>query len=232
MGWILEFLGVVLGPAVFPITLGVTSSHVSPWFMAYSPLIGTVCALASWLGCAKGMYGSINVSTTFENWPMFTGCLVGLIIPIMIWICMRPFTEAYDWDLLFLMIPRQPRDGDSSFTHEEDESLGLDWNPRELSRASFMAKTVSAILCLVFLVIIPFPMYGTGYIMSRKFFTGWTIVVFIWSWCAALLIWFLPVWQSRNAFGKILKGILGKEKIISEGLEDPGVDVVHSSEKS
>ncbi|KUJ16990.1 uncharacterized protein LY89DRAFT_646074 [Mollisia scopiformis] len=225
MGWILEFLGVVLGPAVFPITLGVTSSHVSPIFMTYAPPIGTVCALAAWLGCTKGMYGTINVTTTFENWPMFAGCLVGLMIPLLIWLAMRPFTKAYDWDLLFLMA------GDRSFTLEDDESLGLDWNPQELARASFLAKTVSAVLCLIFLVLIPFPMYGTGYIMSRKFFTGWTVVVFIWSWSAALLIWCLPIWQSRAAFGRILAGMLGRKKIVSEGVETPVVEIVHGSEK-
>lgn len=129
------------------------------------------------------------------------------------------------------MVPRQPRAGDKSFTHEDDESLGLDWDPKELARASFMAKIVSAVLCLVFLVLIPFPLYGTGYIMSRKFFTGWTVVVFIWSWSAALLIWCLPVWQSREAFGRIIGGILGRKGFVNEGVEPDVVEVVHDSEK-
>lgn len=231
MGWILEFLGVILGSAVFPITLGVTSSHVSPLFMTVAPPLGTACAMIAWLVTAKEMYGTINVITTYENWPMFAGCLVGLVIPLIIWLCMRPFTSAYDWDLLFLMVPRQPRVGDKSFTHEDDESLGLDWDPQELARASFMAKTVSGVLCLIFLVLIPFPMYGTGYIMSRKFFTGWTVVVFIWSWTAALLIWCLPIWQSREAFGKIFSGIMGRKKVVSEGLESPVEEIIHDSEK-
>lgn len=90
MGWTLEFLG------VFPITFAVASSHASPTFMTYAPPIGTIHALASWLGTAKGMYGTINISTTYENWPMFAGCLVDLMIPLMIWVCMRPFTKGYD----------------------------------------------------------------------------------------------------------------------------------------
>lgn len=144
---------------------------------------------------------------------------------------MRPFASAYDWDHLFLMIPREPRAGDKSFTHDDDESLGLDWDPKELARASFMAKTVSGVLCLIFLVLIPFPLYGIGYIMSRKFFIGWTVVVFLWSWTAALLIWCLPIWQSRDAFGKIFAGILGRKKVVSEGVESPVVEIVHDPEK-
>ena len=209
MGWILEFVGVVVGSAVIPITMAVTSAHVSPHFTTWAPPIGTICGICTWLALTKGIYGDINVDTTFENWPMFGGCLVSLTIPLIMWLCMRPFVKApYDWDLLFLMIPRHPRPGDVSYTHDDDDnSLGLDWDPKELSRASFMAKTVSGVLCLIFLIIIPFPMYGSGYIMSRKFFTGWTVLVFIWSWTAALLIWCMPVWQSRGPLIKVAKGI-------------------------
>lgn len=210
MGWILEFLGVVLGSAVIPITLAVMSAHVTPFFVTYSPPIGTICGLAAWLGTTKGLYKEINIVTTFENWPMFAGCLVSVTIPYTMWLAMRPFVRTpYDWDLLFLMIPLEPREGDVSFTHEDDESLGLDYDAKELARASRMAKIVSGVLCLIFLIIIPFPMYGAGYIMSRKFFTGWTILVFIWSWFAALLIWCMPVWQSRGPLLKVVKGVFG-----------------------
>jgi hypothetical protein len=141
---------------------------------------------------------------------MLAGCLVSLMVPLLICACMRPFVlTPYDWDLLFLMIPAQPRAGDVSYTHDDDESLGLDWDPKELARASKMVKTISDVLCLIFLVIIPFPMYGAGYIMSKKFFTGWTVVVFIWSWCAALLIWIMPVWQSRGPVFRTVKGVFG-----------------------
>jgi hypothetical protein len=178
--------------------------------MTYAPPIGTICALASWLAVTKGLYGEITVDTTFENWPMFAGCLVSLMLPFLIWCAMRPFIrEVYDWDLLFYMVPREPRVGDVSFTRDDDDSLGLDWDPKELARASFTAKSISTVLCLIFLVIIPFPMYGAGYIMSKKFFTGWTVIVFIWSWVAALLIWCLPVWQSRGPLGKVVRGIWG-----------------------
>lgn len=228
MGWILEFVGVFVGSAVFPITLALTSSHVSYLFMTYAPPIGTVCGVAAWLGCTKGMFDTVNIDTTYENWPMFSGCLVSLMIPLLIWIATRPFTPAYDWDHLFLMIPRQPRAGDETFSHEDDESLGLDWDPTELARASFIAKTISGVLCLIFLVLVPFPMYGTGYVMSRGFFTGWTVVVFVWAWCAAILILCLPIWQSRMAFARIFKGILGMRKV-SEGLESPVVEEISDS---
>jgi len=210
MGWILEFIGVFVGSAVIPITLAVMCSHVSPYFMTYAPPVGSLCGIAAWLAVTKGMYGTIDIDTTFENWSMFAGCLVSLMVPVLIWVAMRPFVPTpYNWDHLLLMIPLEPRGGDVFYTHEDNEELGSDWDAQELARASKMAKIVSGVLCLVFLVIIPFPLYGTGYIMSRKFFTGWTIIVFLWSWCAALLIWLMPVWQSRGQLIKIFKGAFG-----------------------
>lgn len=225
MGWILEFIGVIVGSAVIPITLALTSAHVSPYFITYAPPVGTALAIAAWLGATKGLYGEVNITTTFENWPMFAGCCVALFVPLIIWLAMRPFVRTpYNWDDLFMMVPLQPRAGDVSFTHDDDESLGLDWDPKELAKASRMAKTISAVLCLIFLVIIPFPMYGAGYIMSRKFFTGWTILVFIWSWVAALMIWFMPIWQSRGPLGTVIKGIFadltGKQRKSSDAVPE------------
>jgi hypothetical protein len=84
MGLILEFTGVVLGSAVIPITLAVTSAHVSPYLTTYAAPIGTISGLAAWLGVTKGVYGEVNITTTFENWTMFAGCLVSLMVPLLI----------------------------------------------------------------------------------------------------------------------------------------------------
>ena len=212
MGWILEFIGVFVGSAVVPIKLAVMCSHVSPYYITYAPPAGSLCDIATWLGVSKGMYGAVNIDTTFENWSMFTGCLVSLMVPVLIWICMRPFVRTpYNWDHLLLMIPLEPREGDISYTYNDNEELGIDWDPQELVRASKMVKIVSGVLCLIFLIIIPFPLYGTGYIMSRNFFTAWTVVVFNWSWCAALLIWLMPIWQSRGQIVKVAKGAFGSK---------------------
>ncbi|KAF2763883.1 hypothetical protein EJ03DRAFT_283216 [Teratosphaeria nubilosa] len=209
MGWILEFLGVLLGAAVVPIVLAVNSAHVSPQYMVFAAPTGTACAFASWLGLTKGMYGSINVTTTFENWPMFCGCTVSLFVPLIIWLAMWPYhTKAYDWAKLFRMEAAQPRPGDLSFEPDDNSDLG-DWDPIGLARASRNAKIVSLVLCLIFLILIPFSLYGTGYIFSRAFFTAWTVVVFVWCWVAALLIWCMPVWEARASFRAIAHGIWG-----------------------
>ncbi|KAF3025949.1 hypothetical protein E8E14_014964 [Neopestalotiopsis sp. 37M] len=133
MGWILEFLGVVLGSAVVPIILAVNSAH-----------------------------------------------------------------------------PLEPRPGDKVYSHEDTADIGDDWDPTGLARASRNAKIVSAVMVIIFLIIIPFSLYGSGYVFSRNFFTGWTVVVFIWSFVAAGIIWFLPLWQARETWVGVIRGIFGQ----------------------
>ncbi|QDS76336.1 hypothetical protein FKW77_002734 [Venturia effusa] len=222
MGWMLEFVGVVLGSAVIPITFAVNSSHASPLWMTISAPIGTICAVAAWLGTTKGMYDILTPATTFENWPMFAGCTVGLFVPLILWIVMWPLHEqAFDWDKLFLMQARQPRPGDKRYTDDDDiDDLGGDWDSLALARASRNAKIVSTIMVAIFLIVVPFSLYGSGYVFSRKFFIGWTVVVFIWSWTAALLIWLLPVWEARESFAAVFKDLQARNKPEQiEGLE-------------
>ncbi|RSL58102.1 hypothetical protein CEP53_006264 [Fusarium sp. AF-6] len=215
MGWILEFSGVILGSAVVPITLGVNSAYVSPLYMTWSAPIGTVCAVCAWIGTAKGMFGEVTVDTLYDNWPMFAGCTVALLLPLLIWAIMFVFPDQrkpYDWDRLFLMQAREPRPGDKEYTMDDLTDIGDDWDPKALAKASRDAKIISTIMVLIFLIIIPFSLYGTGYKFSRKFFTGWTVLVFIWSWVAALLIWCLPIWQARHTWMAVVKGMAGKSE--------------------
>ena len=111
---------------------------------------------------------------------------------------------------LFLIIPRQPHSGSIVIPTMTTKALTSIGAHKELSRASFQANTESGVLCLIFLIIIPFSMYASSSIMSRKFFTGWTVLVFIWLWTAAVLIWYMPVWQSRTPFVKLVKEILAE----------------------
>jgi hypothetical protein len=225
MGWILEFIGVVLGSAVIPITFAVNSAHASRLWMQIAAPIGTICGIAAWLGTAKGLFGALTVATTFENWPMFAGCIVSLFVPLVLWLAMWPLhSKAYNWEELYLMQAVQPRPGDRIYTHEDDNELGEDWDPAGLARASRNAKIVSAILVVIFLIIIPFSLYGTGYVFSRKFFIGWTVVVFIWSWAAALLIWCLPIWEARTSLAAVARGIFkGKRNSEVQHIEGKGI---------
>lgn len=65
MAWVLEFLGVVIGPAVIPLAGSLMSDSMTKETAIYSPLFSLAVALAAWLGVTKQQYGFISVDTTF-----------------------------------------------------------------------------------------------------------------------------------------------------------------------
>jgi hypothetical protein len=126
--------------------------------------------------------------------------------------------------MLFRMEAVEPRPGDIVRQQGDESDLGPEWDAVALKAAGVRAKWISGALCLIFLVIIPFSLYGSGYVFSRGFFTGWMVVVFLWSWAAALLIWVLPVWESRSQLYSVVSGVIRRRKetvLESEVVEVP-----------
>lgn len=82
---------------------------------------------------------------------------------------------------------------------EEEEEL--------LRKASKIASYLSIFFVLSFLILWPMPMYGTGYIFSERFFTGWVIVLIIWLFFTAISVILFPLWQGRKAIYTTLRGI-------------------------
>jgi hypothetical protein len=50
-------------------------------------------------------------------------------------------------------------------------------------------------------------MYGTGYIFSKPFFTGWVSVGITWLICSFLGVGLFPVFESRKSLARTIKSI-------------------------
>ena len=86
---------------------------------------------------------------------------------------------------------------------------------RKLLRASFIAKTMTVVLTLSLLILWPMPMYGSGYVFSEKFFTGWVVVGIMWLFGSLGCVGIYPLWEGRKSLAhnlsSIFKDITGKE---------------------
>ncbi|KAL0777348.1 hypothetical protein CaCOL14_006866 [Colletotrichum acutatum] len=72
------------------------------------------------------------------------------------------------------------------------------------------------------------PLYGTGYVFGKSFFTGWVVVGITWLFASVVMVVFLPIFESRSTIVrttrmmfKDLFGLRGKGKPVSEGMS-PG----------
>lgn len=76
-----------------------------------------------------------------------------------------------------------------------------------LRKASKIAGWLCLAMSISLLVIWPMPMYGTKYIFSKKFFTGWVTVGIIWIFVTAFIVIIYPLWEGRVGIFTSLRGI-------------------------
>lgn len=77
----------------------------------------------------------------------------------------------------------------------------------KLLKNSKIAKWMTGILAAALLILWPLPMFGSGYIFSQKFFTGWVVIGIIWIFAAFICVGIYPVWEGRDSIGSTLKAI-------------------------
>jgi hypothetical protein len=124
------------------------------------------------------------------------------------WVSMAQIRMADDHDVL----------EDAGLDEEAQRQLEVvrqadsDEEQRKLQKAFKIAVTVCVILTLSLLVLWPMPLYGTGYIFSKKFFTGWVTVGIIWIFISLFLVGIYPAWESRETVARVFKVMfLGKK---------------------
>ena len=101
----------------------------------------------------------------------------------------------------------------------------------KLKKSAFIARSVTVFMALALIILWPMPMYGSGYIFSQKFFTGWVSVGILWLFCSTAAVGIFPLVQGRKTFGRTVKSMvldaMGKWKPpVYEGEGDYGSDEV------
>lgn len=243
MGWLYVFMGVIISSAVLPATLTLMWKGQNKWAATLSPVLGLCCSITAWLVTTSKLNdGVITVATSGANEPMLAGNVVALLspmifIPVLTLIFgageLFPSTAAiglltwtsdnYDW--VSMKNIRLVDDSDVTAAahldleavHGRHAALSPEAEAAEqakLFRASKIAKITTATMTLVLLVLWPMPLYGTGYIFSQSFFSGWVIVGIIWLMCSTIAVGVYPLWEGRESlarnFGGMWRDITGK----------------------
>src|SRR6201999_4397195 len=94
-----------------------------------------------------------------------------------------------------------PGGHDESAAEEEAEQA-------QLMRAAKIARWLTVFLTIALLVLWPMPMYGSGYVFSKKFFTGWIVVGILWLFCSAFCVGLYPLWEGRHTMARTAKAIV------------------------
>lgn len=223
MGWLYLWMGVMISAAVIPATLTLLWSKQNWIAAAASPVLGLICALVAWtVTCAKEFDGVLSVANLGSNYPMLAGNVVALLSPL-IFVPLFTFAlgaDNYDWASMAAI--KQGDDVDSSDLVVDDDSaegttagytfVVPEEDKKKLNHASKIAKIMTVCMTLALLVLWPMPMYGSAYVFSKPFFTGWVTVGIIWLFGSSLAVGVFPLWEGRHSMIRVAKGMFGKGK--------------------
>lgn len=219
MGWLYLWMGVMISAAVIPATLTLLWSRQNWIAAAFSPILGLICALIAWtVTCAKEYDGVLNVDNLGSNNPMLAGNVVALLSPL-IFVPVFTFvfgSDKYDWASMAAI-----KQGDDAETSGGDSEAAVvasyivapEEDKAKLNRASKIAKIMTVCMTLFLLVLWPMPMYGSSYVFSKPFFTGWVTVGIIWLCGSSVAVGIYPLWEGRHSLVRVAKGMLGKSSV-------------------
>ncbi|KAK3500480.1 urea active transporter [Neurospora crassa] len=217
MGYLYIMMGVIISSAVLPAALVLTWSGLNKWAAALSPVLGLCVALVAWLVTAKKECGEMSVACTGSNMPMLAGNVAALLSPVVfVPVLTLVFGKAkYDWKSMMAISRGDDHGvaGEAGVDLEEvpggreESEREMEEEQKKLRRASKISKTMTAVLTLALLILWPMPLYGTGYIFSKPFFTGWVVIGIIWIFLSFIGVGLFPIYEGRETLIRTCKYI-------------------------
>ena len=168
---------------------------------------------------------------------MLAGNVVALLSPIIFIPVLTYAFGPQNYDFVSMAAIRLADDAGLPADPELAPAAALGLSPEEtekeralLARSSLIAKSLTGIMTLALLVLWPMPMYGSGYVFSKPFFTGWVVVGILWLFGSAGAVGLYPLWEGRGSmaqtFGGIWRDLTGKGGRRREGVVVEGEEVV------
>jgi SSS family transporter len=231
MGYLYVLMGVLISAAVLPATLTLVWSGQNKWAATLSPPIGAAMAITAWLVTAKKTCGVLDVECTGQNDPMLAGNITALLSPALL---VPVFTlifglAKYDWQSMLEIRKAEDVDENGNVIvnpHEMvagDEEARFQDEQKMLRRALKIATGVTLFLAIALLVLWPLPIYGSRYVFSQSFFTGWVVVAIIWIFISLILVGIYPLWEGRNSIIRTVKSVFKGPDARTAGIVVEGV---------
>ena len=219
MGYLYLLMGVIISSAVLPATLSLMWADQNLPAVVFSPILGLACSLVAWLVTAKTQLGELTVESTGSNYPMLAGNVVALLSPC-VFIPVLTFAfgrQKYDWQSMLKI--RLGDDSDLAASAGTDlesipgRTMGLSQEETakeqaKLKRAGRIAGGMTIFMTVAMLVLWPMPMFGSSYVFSKPFFTGWVVVGIMWIFFSLGCVGIYPLWEGRRSLAHTFKSIV------------------------
>ncbi|PKX94791.1 sodium:solute symporter family protein [Aspergillus novofumigatus IBT 16806] len=216
MGYLYLLMGVIISSAVFPGAMTLVWKQQNWIAAACSPVLGLAVSLIAWLVTAKKEYGELTVASTGANYPMLAGNVAALLSPIIFSPALTYLFGTQNYDYESMRSIRKVDDTDVAAAAHVDIELipgeldvrdaqAEEEEQRKLNKAALYSRTLTVGMVVCFLLLWPIPMYGSSYVFSKKFFTGWVVVGLIWLFCTTFGVVIFPLWEGRQSIMRVVR---------------------------
>ncbi|KAL4806902.1 Sodium:solute symporter family-domain-containing protein [Aspergillus unguis] len=216
MGYLYLLMGVIISAAVFPGAMTLCWKGQNWIAAAASPVLGLACSLIAWLVTTKTQYnGVFTVETTGANYPMLAGNVAALLSPLVFSPVLTYLFKPQNYDWASMRAIRKVDDSDvAAAAHVDLELVPGETRPdsgeeeseiKNLNRAALLSRGLTVGMVVCFLLLWPIPMYGSKYVFSKEFFTGWVVVGIIWLFGTAFGVILFPLWEGRASMSRVAR---------------------------
>jgi len=202
LGWVYNFMGIVIGSAVVPLWYCLTWKQANASGAVAGAWIGQVLAIIVWLVVAQVDQGEINVTTLGTLNCQMGGCITAIVSSGLIhtlWSLASP--QNYDWKSM------------GQIAMLEDDQSGLDpaeFSDEFLDGALRWVKRYGYGFTILMAVIWPILSMPAG-VFTKSYWAMWVFISLAWGFVASFVIIVLPLYESKDALLGVLFALLGKE---------------------
>ncbi|MDE1878048.1 MAG: sodium/solute symporter [Thaumarchaeota archaeon] len=193
-------MGIIIGSAVIPIALTLTWKKTNKIAASSGAIIGLFLGVGMWLYSAYVLFGQVSLSSTSQNIPLLLGNVIsissgGLIVFLGSLINPSNFNFKIMKQKIIVIDERIraiiERDNDENF----------------LKNAAKFTYRYSIVLSIVLIVVIPIPLYVSGYVFSEMSYRIWIIAGIIWVSVSTVVIIGMPIFEAKSFVKRIILSI-------------------------
>ena len=213
LGFVYLMMGIFIGSAVMPVAFVLTWKDASANGAIAGAVVGQICGLITWIVCslferdANGKHGTVDLDTLGGNYPMLAGNVMaigmsGIVCTVMSKMNPQNFDLTTLKDGIALIDDKLPDLGDEE-KDEERLVAALKWITK-------WGVGFSVIMVIVWPCLSLPAGCGDGDcgVFSEGYFTMWVIIALAWGLIATVVIIVLPLYESREVLGNVIKGLL------------------------
>lgn len=194
--------------------------------MTLVPLLSSIASIGTWIGVAYQRSGVISIATLSDFIPTVAGNMLALLAPVVL-TPLITYIKPEDYDFEKFKELKQVddtafaidiKDGNpaikSAVERTEAELQNHEAIERQLLKARNIALGLALFIAISMTILWPIPMYGSSYVFSKNFFTGWIVVTFIWAFFGAITITCVPLWESRKDILLFFRSVFKGQRIV------------------